>query len=275
MGFFILALAMKDYYQVLGVRRGAGLPEIRRAYRTLVQKLHPDINPDPAAHELIKEVNEAYDVLGDSAKKKEYDYRLENPYEAIEAAQEHRDPYFRRKGRYTAAHRAEKSERLQLMERSLSFFKWVFRIAAVFCIVLLIDFLAPRSVTTERIVEIYELRTRGRYGTGSYHHNDVIVTNTGREFIVGLEETKYFRADPVIQVYESKILTITTKIQTQSKSFVLTNFATVYNNYAFLPILIAMGTIVGLSVKKGTLDFHFSLGLVILVLFGITIKLML
>lgn len=268
---------MKDYYQILGVRQGAGLPEIRRAYRILVQQLHPDVNSDPVAHELIKEVNEAYDVLGDAAKKAEYDYRLANPYGAIEVPQEptHRDPYFRRRGRPAPTHNTEKSERLKLMEKSLFFFRWVFKIAAIFCFVLLIDFVTPRTVTTERIVETYAFRTRGRYGTGSYHHNDVIVTNTGRGFMVGVEETKYFRADPVIQVYESKLLSITTKIQTQSKSFTLTNFATVYNNYAFLPILIAIGTVIGLIVKKGTLDFHFSLGLVILVLFGITIKLML
>jgi hypothetical protein len=113
------------------------------------------------------------------------------------------------------------------------------------------------------------VRSRGKYG-GLYYY---IATNTGRVFNVDADETKYFRVDSVLQVYESAIFSLTTKIQTQS--YVLTDFGTVYNNFSFLPILIAIGSIIGLVVKKGTLDFHFSLGLVILVLSVITIKLML
>jgi curved DNA-binding protein CbpA len=144
---FSLHQPMKDYYSILRVNRSASTADIRRAYRVLVQQLHPDINPDPAAHELIKEVNEAYDVLGDEAKKREYDYLLANPYGTIEVPQPpvHRDPYFRRKGRPAPPRNTEKSERLRLIEKSLSFFRWVFKIATLFCFVLLIDFLAPRS----------------------------------------------------------------------------------------------------------------------------------
>lgn len=275
--FFILfTVWMKDYYSILKVRQTASAGEIKRSYRVLVQQFHPDVNPDPTAHELIKEINEAYDVLGDEIKRREYDIRLANPFVTEETPQPppHRDPYFRRKGRSAPSHNSEKSERLQLIEKSLPFFQWVFRIGAVFCFVLLIDFLVPRSVATEKIVEIYEVRTRGRYG-GSYHYTDALVTNTGRIFIVDVDETKYFRVDPVIQVYESRILSLTTKIQTKSKSYVLTDFDTVYNNFSFLPIIVAIGSVIGLVVKKGTLDFHFSLGLVILVLLIITIKLML
>ena len=266
---------MKDYYQILGVRRGASLPEIRRAYRILVQRLHPDINPEPAAHELIKEVNEAYDVLSESAKKAQYDYQLENPYSTIDLAPQepvHRDPYFRRKER--PAYRAEKSERIKMMEKMLSFFKWVYRGAAVFCFVLLVDFLVPRAIATEHVEGFYEVRKRGRYGRGSHHQANLIETNTGRTFQVEIEETKFFEDDPVVLVYETRILSITTKIETESKSFATTNFASVYNNFFFLPLLIGIGSIIGLTVKKGTLDFNFSLGLVILVLFGLTIKLM-
>jgi hypothetical protein len=267
---------MKDYYQILRVRRGAGSPEIKRAYRVLVQQLHPDVNPDPAAHESIKEVNEAYDVLSDDAKKREYDYQLANPGAAVHVPEEpvHRDPYFGRKERYV--HNPEKSERIKMMEKTLSFFRWVFRAAAVFCLVLLLDFLIPRATSTEQVEGIYKIRTRSRTRSGStYHTGNMVVTNTGRSFIIEIDETKFFEADPIVLVYESRILSITTKIQTQSKSFTFTNFASVYNNFFFLPILIGIGAAIGLTVKKATLDFNFSLGLVILILFGITIKLML
>ena len=64
----------KDFYQVLGVGRDASKDEIKRAYRKLAQKFHPDANSgDPAAEERFKQVSEAYGVLADAEQRKEYD----------------------------------------------------------------------------------------------------------------------------------------------------------------------------------------------------------
>ncbi|HET7490028.1 MAG TPA: DnaJ C-terminal domain-containing protein [Acidimicrobiales bacterium] len=64
----------KDYYRVLGVAETATEKEIQRAYRRLARELHPDANPGkPEAEERFKEVSAAYDVLGDAAKRTEYD----------------------------------------------------------------------------------------------------------------------------------------------------------------------------------------------------------
>ncbi|AKL74561.1 chaperone protein DnaJ [Actinobacteria bacterium IMCC26256] len=64
----------KDYYAVLGVPKGSTEKEITRAYRQLAKKFHPDANPgDAPAEERFKEISAAYDVLGDSAKRVEYD----------------------------------------------------------------------------------------------------------------------------------------------------------------------------------------------------------
>ena len=64
----------KDYYQALGVDKNATAKEITKAYRKLARDLHPDKNPDDAvAEEKFKAVAAAYDVLGDEAKRKEYD----------------------------------------------------------------------------------------------------------------------------------------------------------------------------------------------------------
>lgn len=66
--------AREDYYNLLGVKRGASDEEIKKAYRRLARKHHPDVNPgDKVAEEKFKQISEAYDVLSDPKKKEVYD----------------------------------------------------------------------------------------------------------------------------------------------------------------------------------------------------------
>lgn len=64
---------MKDFYQILGVSRSASEAEIKKAYRRLAKQFHPDVNKNKGSEEKFKEISEAYNVLGDQKKKKEYD----------------------------------------------------------------------------------------------------------------------------------------------------------------------------------------------------------
>ena len=66
-------MKFKDYYKILGVSRKASQEEIKRAYRKLARKYHPDVNKESDAEERFKEVGEAYEVLKDPEKKSAYD----------------------------------------------------------------------------------------------------------------------------------------------------------------------------------------------------------
>lgn len=77
-----MTTAGRDYYDVLGVGKNVSQDEIKKAYRKLARKYHPDLNPkDKGAEQKFKEVNEAYEVLGDEKKRSEYDQFGRTPFE--------------------------------------------------------------------------------------------------------------------------------------------------------------------------------------------------
>lgn len=70
-------MEFKDYYKVLGVERAADARQISRAFRRLAREHHPDVNKAKGAEDRFKEINEAYQVLGDTAKRAQYDQMFE------------------------------------------------------------------------------------------------------------------------------------------------------------------------------------------------------
>src|SRR5690242_17130556 len=80
-----MAANLKDYYEVLGVKRDASPDDIKKAYRKNARKLHPDLNPgDKTAEEQFKQLQQAYDVLSNPEDRKLYDQYGEN-WRAVKA----------------------------------------------------------------------------------------------------------------------------------------------------------------------------------------------
>lgn len=73
-GFLYTQVMSKNYYDILGISKTASTDDIKKAYKKLAMKYHPDRNKDDtSAEKKFKEINEAYQVLGDAEKKKQYD----------------------------------------------------------------------------------------------------------------------------------------------------------------------------------------------------------
>ncbi|MCL2706616.1 MAG: J domain-containing protein [Dehalococcoidia bacterium] len=85
-------MASKDYYGILGISRGASDKDIKDAFRKLARKYHPDVNPgNKTAEDKFKEINQAYEVLSDSQKRKKYDQFGEHWEHADQFKQSGRD----------------------------------------------------------------------------------------------------------------------------------------------------------------------------------------
>ena len=69
---------MNNYYEILEVSKDATQDEIKKAYKKLAKKFHPDINKESGAEEKFKKINEAYEVLSDETEREEYDQKLNN-----------------------------------------------------------------------------------------------------------------------------------------------------------------------------------------------------
>jgi curved DNA-binding protein len=94
-----MPLSYTDYYEVLGVPRDADQDTIRRAYRKLARKYHPDLNSDSDAEESFKELGEAYETLSDAEKRERYDRLGARWREAErEAPEESFDDFFAHQG---------------------------------------------------------------------------------------------------------------------------------------------------------------------------------
>lgn len=174
---------MKDYYAILGVSYSATDLEIKRTYRRLAVKYHPDKNPDPQAEALFKEINEAYDTLSDPEKKVFYDLKRQNPFQGVIIEEpprpRHRDPRYRGTAR-PAPTKGNRNNLKDLKRKYIPYLGWLCWVGITIPALLFIDYYLPYRIKKEMIVDGYAVGRQQRSNqTHSFKHI-VFTTESGK-----------------------------------------------------------------------------------------------
>jgi curved DNA-binding protein CbpA len=198
---------MKDYYSILGVNQKADAGEIKRVYRKLAVKYHPDKNPDPSVEHLFKEINEAYDTLSDPTKRFFYDqqFRVYQEPEQPPLQRPHRDPAYRRKtpSNYKPVYRATVKD---LMTENVNYVKWMTYAAFLITSIWVLDFMLPYNIQEEQVIDVYTVEAMRGRSNALYYQYDLIFTGSGKTIRVYNQNARYFDDEISLRLASTAIL---------------------------------------------------------------------
>lgn len=246
---------MKNYYFILGLTTDAQAFEIKQAYRKLALQFHPDRNPSKEAEAIFKEVNEAYEILGDPRNKFEYDRLLKG---VVEPAP-HRDPRYRPKPPGSYSPPSKKQEILETMRTYLRHAVFVSRIALLFSTILIADLtLAPEKQHKE---VLKAQSSRAYRGTRSMQ----LELRDGDRISLSPQTAGEFKRGSRITVYTSAIFAVPLILENDTTHFKTKIPVSIYGNFIFLPLVLLITSLAGTFYWKGV-EFRFNLGVVNFVL---------
>lgn len=248
---------MKNYYFILGVSIYAREQEIKQAYRRLALKFHPDKNPSQEAETIFKEINEAYEVLGDPQKKVLYDQMLvgAEPVAQPVTARPHRDPRYRPKPPGTPRPPSRKRELFLMMQRYLNVALMSSRIALLVASLLLADFSLPQQREETTITGLSRKRDKKDPLTVQIQLED------GRQLNVPQLQAYDFRKGSRVVVYRSAFLSVPRKLTDESSRVQASMPISIYGNFIFFPLILLITSLLGTFYWKGV-EFRFNLGIV-------------
>jgi hypothetical protein len=267
---------MKDYYQILKVPRSASAMEIKKAYRALAVKFHPDKNPKANSVVLFQEINEAYEVLSDIDKKLVYDHKYDHRHEqsdfyetiATKTQQKRpRPPMYEQKRRYAAT--------VIDFTAYVPFFTWVNRVGLTLCLLLIIDYSFTYKIKNQEIINInYEDKVDAYFTThdASFVPDDlpVDVATTMHSFTMDYSNITEISEGDVVDIYVTPLFGIARRVEVKNKSFAVFPHYGVYNVFVFLPVCLFIFSCRGVFMKQGQ-RFVVDMGAGTLIFFILTV----
>jgi curved DNA-binding protein CbpA len=255
---------VKDYYAILGVPPSASASEIKRAFRKLAIRYHPDKNPSAEAKPLFHDINEAYDVLSDPEKRVQYDNRRANPFAEIltEPVRQHRDPAYGRRKSYQPPKKREPPASYILMRDYLKYMIWISRTGLLVSTLFFVDYFLPYLHHEERITDISAVIFRREV---AYH---MISTASGRDIkLYDYTATNFLPGETiritVTPIYRSVIFV------SDAKGTYREWIAYMYSTLIFFPILLFVNSLLALIFRQ-RIEFCFNLNLTAFILLIIT-----
>lgn len=252
---------MKNYYKILEVSENATQVEIKRAYRALAKKYHPDRSSVASASQLFSEINEAYEVLSDTVQKSQYDLQKSGGYNEYKSGGDNK--YKNRKYQQAGYRSAYKPNRSQRVDLNLytPYFKAVSVIGLVVSLFLSTDFLIPRKAINDRILNIENIVARSRNGEGYLIGKNV--TTSDVTYNIEEELTINLYKNQLIKVNKTRLLSISTSVDfgTKEESVKYILGVNIYRNLSFAWIILLITSILGVVLKKPA-EMILNLGIV-------------
>jgi curved DNA-binding protein CbpA len=257
---------VKDYYAILGISPTATESEIKKAFRRLAVRYHPDKNSSADAKPRFQEINEAYDVLGDAGKRSQYDARRASPFAEIltEPVRRHRDPAYRRKKTRTPRQKGPPASYI-LMRDSLPYVLWISRIGILITTLFFLDYFLPYHHVGDYIYEVHSY-TADREDTYT-----VIRTRSGEEFRAKNFSRSEFDPDGQLVLSLTPVYGSVIWVANTSGSYRVW-VAYMYTTLIFFPIILFINSLMGLVYRK-RVEFCFNLNVTALILIIINLVL--
>jgi curved DNA-binding protein CbpA len=247
---------MKNYYFILGLSIYASDAQIKQAYRRLALQFHPDKNPSAEAETIFKEINEAYEILGNQPSKAAYDELLKGvPSSSDAAIRPHRDPRYHPRPPGSYSRKSKRQEMLETMRQYLKHAMMVSRLTLLFSVVIITDYTLPYVAQEQEVV--HTINRREWRGGRSLQ----LQLDDGEAIHLNRNAAAEFAEGTRLIIQKSSLFGVPVSVENQRTHFVAEIPVSVYGNFMFCPIIMLITSLLGTFYWKG-IEFRFNLGVV-------------